>query len=163
MLENPILKRHHSYFGSDRATLLKIYNAVIKYKLDCGYFTFSLAHKYFSIPQQHLSLGHQMAIRAFPTSPIPSILCKANVLHFELYCNLNEIKSYIHIKSNSYLAFSLSSTHFPTSLSSAKSIEQYLACLELTKSIYALCNPNHLSHRVSLGTIILKSTCILFF
>lgn len=102
-----------SNFSSDHATLLKIYHALIKSKLDCGSSTLSLAE--WNILQSLNTIHYltiRLAIGAFLNFLISSILCETNDQLLKLYRNLNVLKAYIYIKSNSSNPFSHSSKHF---------------------------------------------------
>lgn len=102
----------HSHVGSDRTSLLKIYHALIKPKLDYCSSIYNSANKHIlkSLNPIHYS-AIKLSIGVFPTTPITSILCEANELFFEFDRNLSTLKTLVCLRSNRHMLTHFLSSH----------------------------------------------------
>ena len=91
----------HTKWGADKETLLKLYRALIRSKIDYGSFIYQSARKsYLKILNPIYHTGLRLALGAFRTSPVESLYTEANETPPKLRCNKLALMYYTKLKSN---------------------------------------------------------------
>ena len=87
-------------FGADRASLLQIYNSLIKSKISYSSPLLTTASQTnLDILERIQNSALRIATGALRPTPIPSLQCEANVLPMNLYLSRQAIKTYFKVQS----------------------------------------------------------------
>jgi len=120
---NLLKKLSHSTYGADRTSLLRLYHALVKSKLDyvCPAYATASAHLLNGLNSIHHT-AIRIATGALRSSPTKSLLCDSSQWSLEQYRSIAALRLYLHFQSNEDLPVtahpSYTSTDSPKLLSS---------------------------------------------
>lgn len=126
---NLLKKLSHSTYGSDRKTMLRIYHAIIKSKIDyaCQAYADTSTKNIKALDAIHHT-AIRLATGALRTSPIKSLLCESSEYSLDLSRKILALRTYFHLKADDTLPL----TSHPSFAQLQHQVEIAAASLQIT-------------------------------